>query len=171
MPMEVGDLSGTEVHELLRAHPASMYELSPPDKVFALDSSKELTSRHREIGSIRTPARVRRRGAGGALLQHINGTAKQSDYDISSVETGSHPAFPAAHLLWPQLRLRAFGAIRCVPARPQQRLPEPAAARPVRPEPSRRPPTGRATAGCPAASRRLARTLGNETVFRQSPGA
>lgn len=124
MRIEVDDLSRPEVHELLREHLANMYELSPPDKVFALDLSKlglpeitfwtvwegkallgcgalkELTSTHGEIKSMRTPAKARRRGAGRALLQHIISTARLRNYDILSLETGSHPAFQAAQSLY-----------------------------------------------------------------------
>ena len=40
MHIELDDLSRSAVHELLQEHLANMYELSPPEQVFALDLSK-----------------------------------------------------------------------------------------------------------------------------------
>jgi putative acetyltransferase len=101
-----------------------MYELSPPEQVFALDLSalkspeitfwtvweddlllgcgalKELTSMHGEIKSMRTPAKLRGRGAGRAVLHRIIETAGQRGYCLLSLETGTHPDFSSAQQLY-----------------------------------------------------------------------
>ncbi len=124
MRIEIDDLSRPAIHELLSEHLANMYELSPPEQVFALDLSKlkspditfwtvwdkdlllgcgalkELTSTHGEIKSMRTPAKLRGRGAGRAVLNRIIDTARQRRYSLLSLETGTHPAFLAAQRLY-----------------------------------------------------------------------
>jgi putative acetyltransferase len=124
MRIEIDDLSRPAIHELLNEHLANMHELSPPEQVFALDLSKlksaditfwtvwdndqllgcgalkELTPVHGEIKSMRTPAKLRGRGAGRAVLDRIIETAKQRGYGLLSLETGTHPAFLAAHQLY-----------------------------------------------------------------------
>jgi putative acetyltransferase len=124
MRIEIDDLSRPEVHALLSEHLANMYELSPPEQVFALDLSKlkspditfwtvwqenvllgcgalkELTSTHGEIKSMRTPANLRSRGAGRAVLTRIVESARQRGYALLSLETGTHPAFLAAQQLY-----------------------------------------------------------------------
>ncbi|HPG62528.1 MAG TPA: GNAT family N-acetyltransferase [Casimicrobium sp.] len=124
MQIEIDDLSRPEVHALLREHLANMHELSPADKVFALDLSKlrvpEITfwtvwdgdlllgcgalkahsTTHGEIKSMRTPAAHRGRGAGRAVLERIVETARQRGYQLLSLETGSHPAFGVAQALY-----------------------------------------------------------------------
>ena len=124
MRIEIDDLSRPVVHALLNEHLANMYELSPPEQVFALDLSKlkspditfwtvwegqtllgcgalkELSPAHGEIKSMRTPAKMRGRGAGRAVLQHIIATARQRGYTLLSLETGTHPAFGPAQRLY-----------------------------------------------------------------------
>ena len=124
MRIEIDDLSRPAVHALLQEHLENMFELSPPENVFALDLSKlktpditvwtawneqellgcgalkQLSTTHGEIKSMRTPAAARRRGAGRAILKHIISVARSRNYDILSLETGSHPAFGAAHHLY-----------------------------------------------------------------------
>jgi putative acetyltransferase len=124
MRIEVDDLSRPEIHALLNEHLANMYELSPPEQVFALDLSKlrspditfwtawdndlllgcgalkELTATHGEIKSMRTPQKLRGRGAGRAVLQRIIETSMERRYSLLSLETGTHPAFLAAHRLY-----------------------------------------------------------------------
>jgi putative acetyltransferase len=124
MRIEIDDLSRPAVHELLNEHLANMYELSPPEQVFALDLSelkssditfwtiwendillgcgalKELTPTHGEIKSMRTPTKLRSRGAGRAVLRRIVETARQRGYSLLSLETGTHPAFLAAQQLY-----------------------------------------------------------------------
>ena len=124
MRIEVDDLSRPEVHDFLREHLANMHELTPAERVFALDlqhlrspeitfwtvwegdvllgcgALKELSPTHGEIKSMRTPAKFRRRGAGRAVLEHILETARERGYEMLSLETGSHPAFKAAQELY-----------------------------------------------------------------------
>ena len=124
MQIEIDDLSRPEVHALLREHLANMHELSPADKVFALDLSKlrvpeitfwtvwdggvllgcgalkALSATHGEVKSMRTPAAHRGRGAGRAVLERIIETARQRGYQLLSLETGSHPAFGVAQQLY-----------------------------------------------------------------------
>lgn len=124
MRIEVDDLSRPEVHALLEEHLANMYELSPPEQVFALDLNqlradditfwtvwqeglllgcgalKELTRTHGEIKSMRTPAAARGRGAGRTVLSHIISVAQQRGYTQFSLETGTHAAFEPAHQLY-----------------------------------------------------------------------
>lgn len=101
-----------------------MYELSPPDKVFAFDASKlkapdvslwtawkgevllgcaalkELSATQGEIKSMRTPNTLRRTGAGRALLSHIIDVARCRMYRVLYLETGRHPAFLPAQALY-----------------------------------------------------------------------
>ena len=124
MRIEVDDLSRPQVHALLEEHLANMYELSPPEQVFALDLNKlqtdditfwtvweeerllgcgalkELTLTHGEIKSMRTPAATRGRGAGRAVLAQIIAVAQQRGYTKLSLETGTHAAFEPAHNLY-----------------------------------------------------------------------
>lgn len=134
MEIEVDDLSRPEVHALLREHLSNMYELSPPENVFALDLAKlrapditfwtvwehdlllgcgalrELTPEHGEVKAMRTPAKLRRRGAGRAVLAHLIGVAQQRGYRKLSLETGANPAFRPAQELY-----RSFGFACCGP--------------------------------------------------------
>ena len=123
MHIQIDDLSHPAVHALLSEHLANMYELSPPESVFALDLSKlkspditfwtawdgelllgcalkALSSTHGEIKSMRTPAKLRGRGAGRAVLERIVDTARARGYTLLSLETGTHPAFGAAQQLY-----------------------------------------------------------------------
>ena len=124
MRIELDDLSRTQVLSLLEEHLRNMYELSPPDKVFAFDASKlkapdvtfwtawkdglllgcaalkELSSTEAEIKSMRTPSARRRTGAGRALLDHIVEVARSRGYRVLYLETGSHPAFLPAQALY-----------------------------------------------------------------------
>ncbi len=124
MRIEVDDLSRPQVHALLREHLENMYELSPPEQVFALDLSKlrvpeitfwtvwqndeligcgalkELSALHGEIKSMRTPAALRGKGAGRAVLAHIISVARERGYLKLSLETGTHPAFEPAQSLY-----------------------------------------------------------------------
>jgi putative acetyltransferase len=134
MRIELDDLSRPQVHALLSEHLANMYELSPPESVFALDLArlrapditfwsvwdgdvlagcgalKELSAREGEVKSMRTPQGLRRRGAGRAVLAHIIGVARQRGYGRLSLETGSHPAFLPAQRLY-----QSFGFACCGP--------------------------------------------------------
>jgi putative acetyltransferase len=111
-----------------------MYELSPPDKVFAFDASKlkvsgvtfwtawngesllgcaalkEISATEGEIKSMRTPGALRRTGAGRALLNHIIEVARSRGYRALYLETGCHPAFLPAQTLY-----RSAGFAVCGP--------------------------------------------------------
>lgn len=134
MRIEVDDLSRPAVQELLREHLTSMYQLSPPDSVHALDidglrgsgvtfwtvwdgslllgcgALKELDPAHGEVKSMRTPAHLRRRGAGRAILAHIVSEARARGYKRLSLETGSPDAFEPAQKLY-----ESFGFVYCGP--------------------------------------------------------
>jgi putative acetyltransferase len=134
MRIETDDLSRPEIHALLAEHLKNMYELSPPESVHALDleklrrpgitfwsawegptllgigALKELDPRHGEIKSMRTPAALRRKGAGRAILAHIVEVARSRSYERLSLETGSQDGFRSAQALY-----ESFGFTRCGP--------------------------------------------------------
>lgn len=132
--IKIDDLSGTEIQALLNEHLQSMYALSPPESVHALDldklrkpeitfwsawedslligcgALKELDKKHGEIKSMRTPNALRRRGAGKAILTHIVEVAMSRSYERLSLETGAIEAFHPAQKLYER-----FGFSRCGP--------------------------------------------------------
>ena len=134
MKIEIDDFSRPAIHALLEEHLKSMHALSPPDSVHALDLEalrrsditfwsawegaqllgcgglKVLDNKHAEIKSMRTPAALRRQGAGRAILAHIIGVAMSRGFERLSLETGAIEAF------WPAQRLyESFGFVRCGP--------------------------------------------------------
>ena len=135
--IEIDDLSRPQVLALLEEHLRDMYELSPPDKVFAFDASKlksagvtfwtawdgdvllgcaalkEISATEGEVKSMRTPRAMRRTGAGRALLNHIIAVARSRPYRVLYIETGRHPAFLPAHALY-----RSAGFAPCGPFGP-----------------------------------------------------
>lgn len=134
MRIDVDDLARPDVQALLDEHLRDMYNLSPPESVHALDvdklkisdvtfwsirdgemllgcgALKEIDSEHGEIKSMRTPASLRRRGAGRAILQHIIAVARERGYKRLSLETGSPSAFLPARRLY-----ESFGFSVCEP--------------------------------------------------------
>jgi putative acetyltransferase len=134
MKIQIDDLTGPEIHALLNEHLQNMYELSPPESVHALDleklrkpgitfwsawdgalllgcgALKELDRKHGEVKSMRTPAALRRRGAGRAILAHIIEVARIRSYDRLSLETGAMDAFKPAQMLY-----ESFGFAYCGP--------------------------------------------------------
>jgi putative acetyltransferase len=134
MEIKTDDLKGTEIHELLQEHLNSMFELSPPESVHALDiealrqpeitfwtvwengellgcgALKELDSRHGEIKSMRTASLHLRKGAARFVLNHIIAEAKRRGYSRLSLETGSMEAFEPARRLY-----AGFGFTFCQP--------------------------------------------------------
>jgi putative acetyltransferase len=122
--IELDDLSRPAVLALLEEHVRNMYELTPPDKVFAFDATrlkapdvtfwtawkgetllgcaalKELSPTQGEIKSMRTPSTLRRSGAGRALLSHIIDIARGRAYRALYLETGRQPAFFPAQALY-----------------------------------------------------------------------
>ena len=134
MRIELDDLLRPEVHALLHEHLSNMHRLGPPESVHALDLSglrspdvtfwtvwegpillgcgalKELDATHGEVKSMRTPAQLRRRGAGRAVLTHIVAEARARGYRRLSLETGSIDAFKPAQKLY-----ESFGFVYCGP--------------------------------------------------------
>jgi putative acetyltransferase len=134
MQIEVDDLSRPAIHALLNEHLQSMYEMSPPESVHALDleklrqpgitfwsawqgslllgcgALKELDRKHGEVKSMRTPKALRRQGAGRAILAHIIDVARSRAYERLSLETGSMDAFRPAQQLY-----ESFGFSYCGP--------------------------------------------------------
>jgi putative acetyltransferase len=137
MHIEVDDLARPEVRALLGEHLSNMHELSPPESVHALDITglqspditfwtvwegpvllgcgalKQLDPTHGEVKSMRTPMRLRRRGAGRAVLTHIISEARTRGYNRLSLETGSMEAFKPAQKLY-----ASFGFDFCAPFGP-----------------------------------------------------
>ena len=134
MRIEADDLLRPQIHALLEEHLQNMRAITLAESVHALDidrlrqpsitfwsawegdqllgcgALKELDAAHGEIKSMRTPAALRRRGAGRAILAHIVGVARSRGYERLSLETGAHAAFAPAHRLY-----EAFGFVRCGP--------------------------------------------------------
>ncbi len=125
MTIAIDDPARPDVRALLEEHLRHMHTLSPPESVHALDVSalkrpditfwtvrdeagallgcgalKELDPRHGEVKSMRTPAVLRRRGAGRAVLEHILAVARERGYTRLSLETGSMEAFAPARRLY-----------------------------------------------------------------------
>jgi putative acetyltransferase len=124
MHIERDDLTRPQIHALLDEHLQSMRAQSPPESVHALDleklrqpgitfwsvwdgplllgcgALKELDVRHGEVKSMRTPAALRRRGAGRAVLTHLIGEARARGYARLSLETGAQAAFRPAQQLY-----------------------------------------------------------------------
>ena len=137
MIIEEDDLARPQVHALLEEHLREMRTISPPESVHALDleklrqpgitfwtawdgplllgcgALKELDPRHGEVKSMRTPAGLRRRGAGRAILARIVEAARSRSYERLSLETGAGEAFAPAHGLY-----RSFGFEPCGPFGP-----------------------------------------------------
>jgi putative acetyltransferase len=134
MRIELDDPARADVFALLEEHLRSMHDLSPPESVHALDVTglkspditfwtvrdgnsllgcgalKELDREHGEVKSMRTPASLRRRGAGRAILGHILQEARTRGYRRLSLETGSLDAFAPAQRLY-----ESFGFTYCGP--------------------------------------------------------
>ena len=134
MEIRVDDLSGPEIHELLREHLRNMHLHSPPESVHALDleglrrpeitfwtvweegellgcgALKELDAQHAEFKSMRTSAAHLRRGVAAHLLRYILEEAARRGYTRLSLETGSMEAFDPARQLYAR-----FGFVYCGP--------------------------------------------------------
>ena len=122
--IKIDDLSGAEVHELLREHLRHMHLIGPPESVHALDidglrrpevtfwtvreggellgcgALKELDPRHGEIKSMRTAEAHLRKGVARRMLAHILEEARRRGYARLSLETGSADAFEPARRLY-----------------------------------------------------------------------
>jgi putative acetyltransferase len=134
MKLEVDDLSRPAVHALLNEHLRSMYDLSPPESVHALDlerlrkpeitfwtawegqilvgcgALKALDRKHGEVKSMRTSNAHRRKGVARTILSHIIQVARSRSYERLSLETGSMEAFKPAQKLY-----ESFGFTYCGP--------------------------------------------------------
>ncbi len=134
MHIEIDDLTRPEVLALLEEHLGNMLTLCPRESVHALDvdrlrvreisfwtvweegmllgcgALKELSAKHGEVKSMRTPLACRRRGAGRAVLEHIIQVAKARNYERLSLETGSASAFIPARCLY-----ESVGFVYCGP--------------------------------------------------------
>ncbi|MBC7728567.1 MAG: GNAT family N-acetyltransferase [Microbacteriaceae bacterium] len=133
MRIEIDDLSRPQVHDLLNEHLANMFELSPPEQVFALDLAKlrapeitfwtawegdqllgcgalkQASDTEGEIKSMRTPKALRQRGAGRAILAEIIAQARRRGVAVLNLETGSHPAFMPAQKLYQSFGFEVSG--------------------------------------------------------------
>ena len=118
------DLSTQEVQALIAEHLSGMHSNTPAGQVHALDierlrvpevtfwtawlddalcgcgALKELDSLSGEVKSMRTRAAFLRQGVGQAILDEIVRTARQRGYTHLFLETGTGPAFEAAHALY-----------------------------------------------------------------------
>jgi putative acetyltransferase len=134
MEITLDDLSGPEIRALLEEHLNSMYSLSPPESVHALDldalrkpeislwtawsgtqllgcgALKELNARHGEIKSMRTAIAHRRKGVARVILTHLVEEAQKRRYARLSLETGSQSDFEPARRLY-----ESFGFEYCPP--------------------------------------------------------
>jgi putative acetyltransferase len=132
--IEPDDLTRPEVLGLIEEHLRNMYELTPPEHVFAFDASKlrapdvtfwtawqgdellgcaalkELSATDGEIKSMRTPAARRGAGAGRALLHHLIDVARSRGYRTLYLETGRQPEFVPAQTMY-----ASAGFTRCGP--------------------------------------------------------
>lgn len=137
MRIEIDDITRPAVLALLEEHLANMHAITPAEHVFAFDAAKlrspdvtfwtawddttllgcaglkELSPRQGEVKSMRTPAHLRRTGAGRALLNHVIDAARSRGYQELFLETGKQDAFLPAHALY-----RTAGFIDCGPFGP-----------------------------------------------------
>lgn len=130
--VRIDDLSSPEVQALVAEHLAGMRGHSPPGSVHALaiealrapaitfltvwdgeqlcgcGALKALDAVSGEIKSMRTRPAFLRRGVGQAVLDAILDLARSRGYRTLYLETGTGPAFDAAHTLY-----RRNGFVRC----------------------------------------------------------
>jgi putative acetyltransferase len=122
--LRVDDLSSPEVRALVAEHVAGMHDNSPACRVHALaieglrapqitfwtawldgqlcgcGALKALGPTAGEVKSMRTRQAFLRRGIGQAVLNEIMRTASARGYTHVYLETGTGPAFEAAHALY-----------------------------------------------------------------------
>ena len=128
------DLRGREIAVLLQEHLDSMYEISPPGSVHALDlealrapeisfwtawdgpslagcgALRMLDATHAEIKSMRTDGNYLRKGVAAQILAHLITVGRARGYHRLSLETGNYEAFVPAHRLYER-----FGFQPCDP--------------------------------------------------------
>lgn len=125
MKIEIDDLTGSEVIELLRFHRAEMERVTPQaESMHALDldglrtadvtfwtlrdegrlagcgAIKRLDDTHAEIKSMRTAEAYQRRGVAARLLAHIEAESLRMGVTRLSLETGTEPYFAPARALY-----------------------------------------------------------------------
>jgi len=132
LTVRIDDLSSPEVQALVTEHLAGMRGHSPPGSVHALaieslrapaitfltvwdgeqlcgcGALKALDAVSGEIKSMRTRPAFLRRGVGQSVLDAILDLARSRGYRTLYLETGTGPAFDAAHALY-----RRNGFVRC----------------------------------------------------------
>lgn len=134
MEIREGGLDDPQVIGLLEVHAGGMLANSPPGTTHFLDLSglktpditflsawedetllgigavKALDGAAGEIKSMRTAEAALGRGVGTAVLRHIIGLARERGYAALKLETGTGPAFDAAHALYAR-----HGFVPCPP--------------------------------------------------------
>jgi putative acetyltransferase len=135
--VQLDDLRGPEIAQLLQAHLDGMRAISPEASVHALNlealrkpeitfwsiwedreggqlcgcgAIKQLNTEHAELKSMRTASTHLRQGVAATLLTHIISAAKARGLRRLSLETGSTKDFEPAHKLYER-----FGFERCGP--------------------------------------------------------
>ncbi|MCW3837508.1 GNAT family N-acetyltransferase [Sphingomonas canadensis] len=132
MQIRDGGLDDPRVIALLELHARGMLDNSPADSCHFLDLSglkvpevrfwsawdgeellgigavKAIEPGHGEVKSMRTAPQHLGKGVGAAILEHILAAARASGWRRLSLETGSTPAFDAAHALY-----RKYGFVPC----------------------------------------------------------
>jgi putative acetyltransferase len=133
MQIEIDSVVRPEVLALLAEHVQNMREITPPGQVFAFNASElraphvtfwtaweaetlcgcvalmQISPTQGEVKSMRTPAALRRRGAGRALLGHLVQVSRERGYRELFLETGRHPSFTAAQCLYRSVGFRECG--------------------------------------------------------------
>jgi putative acetyltransferase len=134
MQITLGDLSDSQVIDLLHyhltnsraqtapgsAHALDLGGLQLPDITFwtawngetlvAMGAFKQLSEDHGEVKSMHTALAARRKGVGSAMLRHIISFARSRGISRLSLETGSWDYFRPAVALY-----RRHGFIECPP--------------------------------------------------------
>ena len=124
MKIQLDDLTGKEIAELLQIHLAEARKTAPPESVHALPlealrspkitvwsvweerellgcgALKEIDANHGEVKSMHTAKHHRRKGVAAHLLKYIIQQAKQRGYHRLSLETGAMTAFVSARALY-----------------------------------------------------------------------
>ncbi len=127
MNIQIDDLRGQQIADLLQQHLHDMALHSPPESTHALDldslrksdiifwslwqdndlagcgALKQLSRDHGEIKSMRTAAAYLRQGVARKLLMHILNEAQILGYTKLSLETGSMAVFEPARRLYEEL--------------------------------------------------------------------
>lgn len=88
----------------------TFWTFADADEVIGCVALKELDATHGEIKSMHVLERVRGRGVGAALVQHVIEEARRRRYARLSLETGSMAAFAPARRLYAR-----FGFAPCPP--------------------------------------------------------